>query len=210
MRLLFAVMLSAAVTAPRPMLWEPSPGASHLRSAAPRATTGWLGLYCSEGCSLRPAKLEYVADKRFDDLLYAATKPEGAVFVFRDVPGLREGPVTRIDMTTPLDRRQALPLVLGGERYEIRVTAANDYLEKAVVTVHHEGASQEIFRMPEFVDEAHIDILFAGDLDRDGKLDLITNMSWKYSLHPLQLFLSSAARAGELTREVANFERSSC
>ena len=141
MNVLLAVILSAAVATPRPMIWEPSGGA-HFRAGAPRATTGWLGLYCRPSCSLRPAVLEYVADKRFDDVLYVETRPVGAAYVFRDVPGLTEGPITRIELTTPLERRQALPLV--------------------------------------------------------------------YSLHPLQLFLSSAAREGELLREVANFERSSC
>ena len=193
MSLLLAVLVAAT-----PMIWEPSDG-FHFRAEAPRVTTGWLGLYCNGTCALRPATLEYRVDPQFDDLLYTATRPAGARFVFRDV--LLEGPVTSLDFEPAFP----IALALNGEAYELRVSA-----DGAVLTLHHRERSQVLYRMPEFTDEPHMTVLFAGDLDRDGKLDLIANLSWKYSLHPLQLFLSSAAGEGELVREVARFERSSC
>ena len=55
-------------------------------------------------------------------------------------------------------------------------------------------------------DEPHFTIHWAGDLDRDGRLDMLATFSSKYSYHPRQLFLSSAARSGELVAEVARYE----
>jgi hypothetical protein len=57
-----------------------------------------------------------------------------------------------------------------------------------------------------FVDEPHFDVPWAGDLDGDGKLDLVVNLSRKYSLHPYRLLLSSMAAVGELVGEAAAFE----
>src|SRR5262245_65556102 len=47
-------------------------------------------------------------------------------------------------------------------------------------------------------DEPHFTVHWAGDLDRDGRLDMLVTFSHKYSYHPRQLLLSSGARSGEL------------
>jgi hypothetical protein len=57
-----------------------------------------------------------------------------------------------------------------------------------------------------FIDDPHYYIEWAGDLDRDGRLDLAVNLSRKYSLHPHRLLLSSAAAPGQLVGDVALFE----
>ena len=56
-------------------------------------------------------------------------------------------------------------------------------------------------------DEPHFTVHWAGDLDRDGRLDMLVTFSHKYSYHPRQLFLSSGARSDELVAEVARYER---
>ena len=53
-------------------------------------------------------------------------------------------------------------------------------------------------------------IVWAGDLDRDDKLDLLMNLSGHYAGSVLGLFLSSAAGKGELVGQVARFAWSSC
>ena len=59
-------------------------------------------------------------------------------------------------------------------------------------------------------DDAAPALLFAGDLDRDGELDLLFDTSHHYNLSRPTLFLSSQARAGELLREVAAHEATGC
>lgn len=59
-------------------------------------------------------------------------------------------------------------------------------------------------------DDASPHVLFAGDLDRDGRLDLIFETSDHYNLsHPV-LFLSGAAEGDELLHAVAEFDAVGC
>jgi hypothetical protein len=187
------------------------PGEGVFRSEAPRKTDGWLGLYCGRICALQPASLEYAVDARDPNRLNAVSRPGEAFLLFRDVPGLTPGPVAEAPFENEsLGWKSVVPLALGEARYELRVTARTQFLEGGAITLKHGGVSQVLYRMPELVDEAHVSLRFAGDLDRDGKLDLIMTNSPKYSVSPFQLYLSSAARAGELVREVAMWERSAC
>lgn len=59
-------------------------------------------------------------------------------------------------------------------------------------------------------DDATPKLLFAGDLDRDGKLDLIFDITDHYNVSRPTLFLSSRARDGELLHAVSTFESVGC
>jgi hypothetical protein len=59
-------------------------------------------------------------------------------------------------------------------------------------------------------DDATPALLFAGDLDRDGVLDLLLDTTDHYNLSRPTLFLSSQAGTGELLREVARFVAVGC
>jgi hypothetical protein len=187
------------------------PGEGIFRESAPRQTEGWVGLYCNGTCALLPASLEYVVDARDEQRLDAASRPRGALFVFRDVPGVVAGPVAEApyDWGWPYEKT-TVPLILNGDRYELSVTSGDQFLNKAVITLRHGEVTQVIFRMPEFVDEAHVELHFAGDLDHDGRLDLIMTNSPKYSYHPVQLYLSSAAKNGELVGEISRWDHYGC
>ena len=63
-----------------------------------------------------------------------------------------------------------------------------------------------IYSADGFTDDPHYFVEWAGDLDRDGKLDLIVNLHRKYSWHPYRLLLSSKASALQLVGEAAIFE----
>jgi hypothetical protein len=58
--------------------------------------------------------------------------------------------------------------------------------------------------------DAQPQLLFAGDLDRDGQLDLILDLGHHYNVSNRVLLLSGAARDGELVREVAHHRTSGC
>jgi hypothetical protein len=59
-------------------------------------------------------------------------------------------------------------------------------------------------------DDPHWDVYWAGDLDRDGELDLLVAFSDKYSAYPYVLLLSSRAKAGEMVGEAAHFFHAAC
>jgi len=46
-------------------------------------------------------------------------------------------------------------------------------------------------------DEGFPHVVWAGDLDRDGKLDLLLDLTWHYNVSAPTLYLSSRATAGE-------------
>lgn len=53
-------------------------------------------------------------------------------------------------------------------------------------------------------------LLWAGDLDRDGKLDLLMDLTDHYNVSAYTLFLSSMAEEGALLRKVAVFRSVGC
>jgi hypothetical protein len=85
----------------------------------------------------------------------------------------------------------------------------SDLEQHSTLTLHGGGISQTLFSLTEH-DAASWQLLWAGDLDGDGKLDLLLNLSAHYNVSARRLFLSSAARQGEAVREVAVFETTGC
>ncbi len=74
------------------------------------------------------------------------------------------------------------------------------------------SASSALSAAPDIVlgDDATPHVIFAGDLDRDGRLDLIFDTSDHYNLsHPV-LFLSGAAEGDELLHAVAEHDAVGC
>ncbi|WP_162255253.1 MULTISPECIES: hypothetical protein [unclassified Lysobacter] len=88
----------------------------------------------------------------------------------------------------------------------------------AVVLVAPDGAEQVLMRVEGrreadlllLGDDASPELLFAGDLDRDGRLDLIFDVSDHYNVTRPTLFLSSQARDGELLHAVSTYESVGC
>lgn len=87
------------------------------------------------------------------------------------------------------------------------------------ITLEAGGRTQVLVRMggyaerddlPRLGDDASPAVLFAGDLDGDGRLDLLFDTTDHYNLSRPTLFLSAPAQAGELVREVARFESVGC
>lgn len=53
-------------------------------------------------------------------------------------------------------------------------------------------------------------LVWAGDLDRDGRVDVLLNTTDKYFVTHLVLYLSSAAKKGQLVGKVAEWRRAAC
>ena len=147
------------------------------------------------------------------------TTPPGAELLLSGVPGLSAGAAITAGQDIDLggEKREA-ELWLGRRQYRIRLDSKDPNYCDAVVTLTHDGRRQKLFDAtgpgttndPALVrscDEPHFTVHWAGDLDRDGRLDMLVTFSKKYSYHPRQLFLSSGARSGELVAEVARYER---
>src|SRR5215203_4971843 len=99
-----------------------------------------------------------------------------------------------------------LKISLGRRRYELRLESSRENLSDARVILTDGTRSQVLYPVDGFADEPHFDIVCAGDLDRDGQLDLVVNLSRKYSHHPYRLLLSTKSSATEMVGEAAIFE----
>ena len=94
-----------------------------------------------------------------------------------------------------------------GERY----TQIRDYELHLMILHGRNTEHQVLIKVPELEGEEGPNLVWAGDLDRDGKLDLIADLSAFYMDTDLALFLSSAAKEGELVGLVARWKaRGNC
>jgi len=170
---------------------------------------GWLG-WTSEGNTLVPVTLvvrDLRKDRPDDEEEVSVEKSADVTFAVRCVPGLRAGTIRSAGIVNhELSGIRSLRISVGTRRYEIQLRSQRDDLSDAAVMLTEGSRTQVLYSADGFADEPHFDIAWAGDLDRDGRLDLIVNLSRKYSWHPYRLLLSSKASASQLVGDAALFE----
>ncbi|MDH3207577.1 MAG: hypothetical protein OEO79_13330 [Gemmatimonadota bacterium] len=101
--------------------------------------------------------------------------------------------------------------VVGTTEYRVALESTGPGLCDQVVTLTEGARSQRLYEAATddtfACDEPRFDLHWVGDLDGDGRLDLLATFSPKYSYHPRRLYLSSAAAPGDLVGQVSRFER---
>jgi len=153
----------------------------------------------------------FFEDSVFQLEVTPALPPESMQLLVAGVPGVRPGPATTVveyEASLWSDERR-LTMTLGATAYQLELRASNPDFCDATVTLSDGRASQTLYvpqGQPFDCDEPHFSVQWAGDLDGDGRLDLVTTFSPKYSWYPRRLYLSSAARPGELVALVATTE----
>ena len=185
--------------------------------APPFAVDGapWLGLFAeAEGPALQPVELQWMeveVPPGVEGGRYRlSSDPERPLFVVTGVGGLSAGEVRAArPSAVELSEREARAVVeLGGEQYALSLESSYPDQCRAVVTVSAGARSQAIpVEALLGCGDPHFTIHWAGDLDADGALDLLATFSMKYSYHPRQLFLSSAAEPGSLMGLAAATDR---
>lgn len=182
--------------------------------AQPSAADGWVGLYVTDdGTRLEESELEFVPTAQGNQTIYrlVATPAEPRLLI-SGVDGISPGPATTVrgwphSLTT---EGRMLELPLADDLYRIRLEAVDPHLCDAVVSLHFNGVTQRLYGPEDAVfscDEPHLSVDWGGDLDRDGKLDLVVGFAFKYSYHPRVLLLSSSAAPGALVAPAAWFDR---
>jgi hypothetical protein len=172
----------------------------------------WLGLQVFEGGSrLEHVDVRWIGSLSFEDSLFTLSVQPGApVLIVADVQQLSVGPaITLSRLEETLSSGSPLRFVLGPRAYALALTGTAPTMCDAAVTLSDGTLSQDLyFPNDEYIscDEPHFSVQWAGDLDGDGRLDLLTTFSQKYSYFPRRLWLSSAAREGELVGLVATLD----
>lgn len=197
----------------------------------------WWGIFSDGkgGYSLRPTRVSAVPDLDLaDDPNKAPRKicvPGGdhGTFVFRGLMSAAAGPLKTVKLEAypaPLAPGESFALHCDGYSPEtrLRLVAAG----RSVVTQDGkntwrriedyelwlqrgsgEGATRQLlFKDTEVLQDECASLRWAGDIDRDGKLDLIYNLGGHYTETRLALYLSSAAKPGELVGLVARWDGS--
>jgi len=199
------------------------------------AKTGqqWLGLYVTErGAMLRYLRLRVTTV--FDDVTdYGTKKKTGKrvsvhssrepLFLLSRTPMLKAGPVISVfEEKTNFDRtleKSPVHLKLGKKSYVLRVVGPtkgselcrdNAFPRNARLVLISGKSAQTLYSLDDCGNDPSWYLLWAGDLDRDGKLDLYVNVTQHYDVSERRLFLSSTAVKGKPMKEVAAFVTGGC
>lgn len=182
-----------------------------------RANAGeqWLAL---TGTRLQPVRIgvELVHDGIIDmpgektaKRVTAADLPEYSLLL-RGVTPRSVAIAERADLLQPMSGAgQKVQLLLGTDTVTVetrRAAAHEEEGESYEIVLSGGGITQLIGRSG--VEE--IALLWSGDLDADGRIDLIVDASDHYNVFAPTLFLTSAATDGEIVGRVAEFVTSGC
>lgn len=212
------------------------PGQFHGGEAVARHGEWWFALTVDDG-GARLIRTRLQVKNVVDELLdgdgqatgeAVGSAVDGTPVTYLRGPGLREGGVTpaAIVGSGDDDGLPAQTLRLGAREYRIGTrcqadpktpnayACSIDLIHGARRQTLAEMSGQRDLRIPDGAillgNEASPHVVFAGDLDRDGRLDLIFDTSSHYNVSHPALFLSGAAGEGELVRAVAEYHAVGC
>ncbi|MGD0484529.1 MAG: hypothetical protein ABSB58_07725 [Gemmatimonadales bacterium] len=149
--------------------------------------------------------------------------PHKPLFLVRAIPGVlpewRPGPVAPslpVAWMLPGDRRD-IRLSAGTFRIEVTGKAESGNVTDYELRLRNldSGASQVIFAYHPPAEYAHVlrptpAVTWVGDLDRDGKPDILIQDDMSELAGHWTLYLSSAARRGEIVHRVAEYQGVGC
>lgn len=211
------------------------PGTFHDGEAVARHGERWLALRVQAGdARLETTRLR--VKKVFDEIVDAEGQTTGSevasdktdVVTYLRGPGLHAGPVVqaRVENAAAAADPIAQTLHLQDRTYRLASRCAADPAARdaliCAIDLIEGGRSQTLVRMSgqrnqgdagmvlSLGDDATPALVFAGDLDRDGKLDLVFDTTDHYNLSLPVLFLSGAAEGDELLHAVAEHSAVGC
>jgi len=213
--LLLLLLLSAA---PKPMLL--TPGTFHGKEVEAADGAPFLAL-CEDGTELRlvRVRVQQVEDSLLDREGGAPTGKEVSapcepLVLLGDVQGVREGLVERAQVTVTDTSSSSPGPVSGPDSARIELRGKTWRLERTPLgetgfrLTLHGGPEPVVLYEVQATDDGSWEVLWAGDLNRDGGLDLVLRTSRHYNVLHLRLFLSGEGKGG--VREAAVFESMGC
>jgi hypothetical protein len=232
--LVFTLMALPLMINSRPGIRVIEPGQFHSYEIAAKTGQRWLGLFVNG----RRSRLRYsTINVRgvYDDVTdYGAKRKTGKritvnsdqqpVFLLNNSSTLKPGPVKTVFEMKADEPSQGLEkfpqtLKLGRRSYILKVVSPDktpvqclmsDFPKNARLVLASGHAQQVLYTLDVCGNDPIWYLVWAGDIDRDGKLDLYVNVTQHYDYSDRVLLLSSLARKGKLVRDAAIFETGGC
>lgn len=134
---------------------------------------------------------------------------------------LNEGPAKTVyegGFEDGLTAKQPLSLKLGDVGYELKIIAQGKaekceterMLNNGQLILSSGERTQVLYTLEECGNDPTWYVIWAGDLDNDGKLDLYVSVNQHYNVSERKLFLSSLAAEKDLVHQAAEFVISGC
>lgn len=177
----------------------------------------WYGLYESEsGFSLERTSIRIIdtSGTMESDKYVAVDQPGLPIFLVRGLPNVEPGPVkTVFSGRLRLQPDQSVLLVQKKAYFEglfVTGTKQGEIIHDYEMVLYDSTVRQPIFECDPAYGDGQLALIWAGDVDRDGRIDLLIDLSNGYNASEPTLFLSSMAKEGELARKVASYLSIGC
>lgn len=185
----------------------------------------WFGLFKDgDKYQLRPTtlKVKRIKDPVLYDLDVSTSDRSRSVFLVRDILKLQNTEIpTVIDNVTnddndPTDstiKPSETKLDFNGMTYSLYVESPDnsEYPTIRSKLYLQAGETKQVLRyLQNGCNDCYWTLLWAGDLDLDGKLDLLLDLTHHYNVEDRVLFLSSQAEEGKLVKYIADFYNVGC
>ncbi len=185
----------------------------------------WLGLFPNEkGYAWRDAVVDVKLVR--DEAVDGSNERTGREVTVRDggrpvflVRGGEDLRVASVEGFRELEQRALLngdtiKLAIGNEQFVLRVTNPRRHgdadMAGSSLELASNGVTQVLYSAPEGANEPAWEVLWAGDLDGDGKLDLYLQLGDHYNVAERILFVSTKAAPGQLVGQFAVFRTVGC
>ncbi len=196
-------------------LW--SAGLMHSDEVLGKTGEKWLGLFQTEnGFELATTTITVVDSPAIveDDKFVKTELPYENVFLVKGLPELKPGPVKTVFYGMQmLTSGTGVTLSLQDRYFNNLYATGKDSGELILnyqIKLGNGNQTQIILKRETALLEAIPILLWSGDIDRDGKLDFLIDMTDNYNTSEPTLFLSSAAEGSRLIKRVASYRRIGC
>ena len=174
----------------------------------------WMGLFVpdSGGCMLRPVELDCRMDQ---DPLCDWERPAGLIVTTPQEP---ERPMILLMSVDSVFTQGPVDILVGNDLLlppDTSIVLHSDSMTAAELRTSESGLFITCGQLEQNITETFpgsgpsapcISIIWAGDLDRDGQVDLLLNdLDDSYNWFCWDLYLSGAAPSGQLLKKVARF-----
>ena len=129
------------------------------------------------------------------------------VLLLRGIVNLQPGPIQSASLPSDLNGfGKILRVGWAGRTVEFRHVTMGDGFRVELA----DGERVKSLYGNDWHDEGSWSLIWAGDLNGDGHLDVVMNASHKYSVHTARLFLSRVRDGSVVLEEAANFTHTAC